>query len=488
MEMKKTKKIKVKAMKKIKKMKVVKEKSVKIQKVKNISKGSGLDMFFKAEKIAVIGASHETGKIGNVIFRNLYQRKTVYPVNPNASEIFHVKCYKSVLEIEDNIDLAIIAIKADFVPAAVEECGKKKIKNVVIVSAGFKEVGNNLLDKKLHDALEKYGIRCIGPNCLGILDSYSELDSIFLSKQKLKRPSAGGISFISQSGALGGMILDMASQKRYGIAKFISYGNAMNLNECDFLEYLGKDPETKVICLYVEQIKEGERFFDVAREVSKTKPVLVFKGGMTQEGSKAVLSHTGSLAGDGRIYQGVFKQTGLIQVDRLEDLFGAAGLFEKFSKFTIKDKRIGIITNGGGIGVVCADNIIKNNLKIAEIETSTKAFLKKNLPQTINATNPIDLMGDTTDERYKIALETYLQDKNVDFIVVVVLYQTPLVTEGVAEIIARAAEINKKPIIVLTSGSEEGILSRLEDKGILSFEFPEEAIEAVKKFLDNKVR
>ncbi len=480
---------KVKAVKKVKKIKVQKVKIVKEKPIKSVpKKSSTLDIFFKAEKIAVIGASHEIGKVGNVIFRNLYQRKTVYPVNPNASEIFHVKCYKSVLEIEDSIDLAIIAIKADFVPAAVEECGKKKIKNVIIVSAGFKEVGNNVLEKKLHDALEKYGIRCIGPNCLGILDSYTELDCIFLSKQKLKRPGQGGISFISQSGALGGMILDMASQKRYGITKFISYGNAMNLNECDFLEYLGKDPETRVICLYVEQIKDGERFFSVAKEVSKTKPIIVFKGGMTQEGSKAVLSHTGSLAGDGRIYQGVFKQTGLIQVNRLEDLFGAAGLFEKFSKFNIRDKRMGIITNGGGIGIVCADNIIKNDLKIAEIETSTRAFLKKNLPQTINATNPIDLMGDTTDERYKIALDAYLQDKNVDFILVVVLYQTPLVTEGVAEVIAQAASLNKKPIIVLTSGSEQGILNRLEDKGILCFEFPEEAIEAVKKFLDSKVR
>ncbi len=482
----KTKKTNKEKVKKTKKIKVAKEKSVKIKKVGNMS--SSLDMFFKAQKIAVIGASHEIGKVGNVIFRNLYQRKTVYPVNPNASEIFHIKCYKSVLEIEDSIDLAIIAIKANLVPSAVEECGKKKIKNVIIISSGFKEVGNNILDKKLHDVLEKYGIRCIGPNCLGILDSYSELDSIFLSKQKLKRPRQGSISFISQSGALGGMILDVASQKRYGLAKFISYGNAMNLNECDFLEYLKDDPETKVICLYVEQIKDGERFFKVAREISKIKPIIVFKGGMTQEGSRAVLSHTGSLAGDARVYQGIFEQIGIIQVDRLENLFGVAELFEKFSNFSIKDKRIGVITNGGGIGIVCADNIIKNNLKIAEIDPSSRAFLKKNLPTTINPTNPIDLMGDTTDERYKIALDAQLQDKNIDFILVVVLYQTPLITGGVADIISQASSLNKKPIIVLTSGSEQGILSRLEDKGILCFEFPEQAIESIKKFLDAKVR
>ncbi len=489
--MKKVKKKKIKAIKKVKKAKktIVKKKTKEVKTIKNISKTSkSLDMFFKAEKIAVIGASHEPGKIGNIIFRNLYQRKTVYPVNPNASEIFHIKCYKSVLEIEDNIDLAIIAVKADLVPMIVEECGKKKIKNVIIVSSGFKEVGNTLLDKKLEQVLDRYGIRCVGPNCLGILDTYSELDSIFLSKQKLKRPTQGSISFISQSGALGGMILDIASQKRYGVAKFISYGNAMNLNECDFLEYLKDDPETKVICLYVEQIKDGQRFFEVAREVSKNKPIIVFKGGMTSEGGKAVLSHTGSLAGDARVYQGIFKQTNLIQVDRLEDLFGVAGLCEKFSDFEIKSKRIGIVTNGGGIGIVCADNIVKNNLKIADLDNSTKNFLKKNLPNTINATNPIDLMGDTTDERYKIAIDAFLQDKNTDFILVVVLYQTPLITENVSEIIAQADNIKKKPMIVLTSGSEQGILSRLEDKGILCFEFPEQAIEAIKKFLDAKVK
>ena len=478
----KTKKTNKEKVKKTKKIKVAKEKSVKIKKVGNMS--SSLDMFFKAQKIAVIGASHEIGKVGNVIFRNLYQRKTVYPVNPNASEIFHIKCYKSVLEIEDSIDLAIIAIKANLVPSAVEECGKKKIKNVIIISSGFKEVGNNILDKKLHDVLEKYGIRCIGPNCLGILDSYSELDSIFLSKQKLKRPRQGSISFISQSGALGGMILDVASQKRYGLAKFISYGNAMNLNECDFLEYLKDDPETKVICLYVEQIKDGKRFLDVAKKVSSKKPLIIFKGGTTGEGNKAALSHTGSLAGNAKIYEGIFKQVNAIQVENLEDLFFVADLFEKFENFKNLGSRIQIITNGGGYGIICADQIAKNDLKLAEFSSKSKEKLKKEFPR-LNLNNPLDLMGDVTNDMYKKALETCLDDINIDLILLVILYQTPLINEDIVDIVSEINNKGKKPIVLVVpkTASEVSISELLEDKGLVCFEFPENAVRALKKFL-----
>jgi acetate---CoA ligase (ADP-forming) len=466
-----------------KKKEIIELEEKQAKKEKTPVKKHPLDVFFKAESIAVIGASHEPGKVGNVIFKNLFQRKKVYPVNPNADEIFHVKCYKSVLDIEDKIDLAIIAVKAEIVPLVVEECGKKKIKNVVIVSSGFKEVGNNLLDKKLQQVLEKYKIRCIGPNCLGIYDSSSELDCIFISKQKLKRPEQGKISFLSQSGALGAALLDIASQKKIGIAKFISYGNAINLNESDFLEYLAEDHETKVICFYVEQIKQPG-FFEIAKKVSKVKPVVVFKGGSTQEGSNAVLSHTGSLAGDSRIYQGIFKQVGFIQVENLEDLFSVASLFEKFSDFKITGKRIGVITNGGGYGIICTDNIIKQGLELANLSSSTKNFLKKiNL---MNIENPLDLMGDVTDARYKLALESYLQDSGIDFILAVLLYQTPLLTEEIVEIIGNAANSKKKPIIVVTTRSEAetSIFEKLEDKKVTCFEFPEQAIRAIKKFLE----
>ena len=261
------------------------------EKVK-ISK-QGLDGFFKAENLALIGASHEINKIGNVLFKNLIKTKTVFPVNPNIDVIMNRHSFKSVLEIEDKIDMAIIAVKAELVPEVVEQCGKKKIKNVLIISSGFAEAGNKKLNEKLKNCLEKYDIKCIGPNCLGIYDAYSDLDAIFLTQQRLKRPTQGKISFISQSGALGGALLGTMADRKIGISKFVSYGNAINLNECDYLEYLGNDPETSVICVYVEQIKDGKRFLEIGKKVAKEKPIIVLKGGMTEKGNKAAMSHTG---------------------------------------------------------------------------------------------------------------------------------------------------------------------------------------------------
>lgn len=449
----------------------------------------GLDGFFKAENIALIGASHEINKIGNILFKNLVKNKTVFPVNPNVDIIMNRHSFKSVLEIEEKIDLAVIAVRPEFVPDVVEQCGKKKIKNVLIISSGFSEVGNEKLNENLKSKLEKYGIKCIGPNCLGIYDSYSELDAIFLTQQRLKRPEQGRISFISQSGALGGALLASMSEKRIGISKFISYGNALNLNECDFLEYLRDDPETKIICLYAEQIKDGKRFLEVAKSVTRIKPLVVLKGGMTEQGNKATLSHTGSLAGDFRIYSGIFKQVNAIQVENLEDLFSVASLFEKFSelKEKMKGKKIQVITNGGGYGIICSDNLSKNNMELSELSASTKQKIKKFMPSFANIGNPLDLMGDVTNERYKLALDACLDDPDVDLILLVVLYQTPLIDENVSDIISQASNMNKKPIIVVTNSNsygEENIKESLEDKGVICFEYPEDAIRSLKKFLE----
>lgn len=454
------------------------------KKEKSIAAKSGLDAFFKAENIALIGASHEQNKIGNVLMKNLLKNKTVFPVNPNIDVVMNRHSFKSVLEIEEKIDLAIIAIKAELVPDVVEQCGKKKIKNVLIISSGFSEIGNEKLNEQLKLKLEKYNISCIGPNCLGIYDSYSELDAIFLSQQKLKRPGQGKISFISQSGALGGAMLDYMAGTKIGISKFISYGNAINLNECDFLEYLMNDENTKVVCFYVEQIKDGKRFLEVAKKLTKTKPLIIFKGGVTEEGNKAALSHTGSLAGDAKIYEGIFKQVKAIQVDNLEDLFFVSNLFEKFSEFK-KGERIQIITNGGGYGIICTDQIAKNNLKLAEFSSKIKDKLKKELPPIINIGNPIDLMGDATNERYKLALNACLEETNIDAVLLVILYQTPLINEDIVDVVVEAQEKKKKPILVIVPKNAEGDISELlEEKGILCFEFPEDAVRALRKFIN----
>ncbi len=463
--------------KKTKKIRKKIEKSMEKQK-------PGLDAFFKAEKIALIGASHEQNKVGNVLMKNLLKNKTVFPVNPNTDLVMNRHSFKSVLEIEDKIDFAVIAVKAELVLEIVEQCGKKKIKNVLIISSGFSEVGNEKLNEQLKSKLEKYNIKCIGPNCLGIYDSFSELDCIFLSQQKLKRPLQGKISFLSQSGALGGAMLDSMAEKKIGISKFISYGNALNLNECDFLEYLMDDENTKVICFYVEQIKDGKRFLDVAKKVSSKKPLIIFKGGTTGEGNKAALSHTGSLAGNAKIYEGIFKQVNAIQVENLEDLFFVADLFEKFENFKNLGSRIQIITNGGGYGIICADQIAKNDLKLAEFSSKSKEKLKKEFPR-LNLNNPLDLMGDVTNDMYKKALETCLDDINIDLILLVILYQTPLINEDIVDIVSEINNKGKKPIVLVVpkTASEVSISELLEDKGLVCFEFPENAVRALKKFL-----
>jgi acyl-CoA synthetase (NDP forming) len=356
-----------------------------------------LDNFFNAKNVAIIGVSSDPNKLGNVILRNFMNgnfKGKFFIVNPNEKEILGYKCYKNVLAIKEKIDLAIIAVKSKIVLSVIKDCGKKRIKNVVIISAGFKEIGNKRLEDKLLGLLKKYKIKCIGPNCLGIYDSYSGIDSMFLPSHRMKRPVEGGISFISQSGALGAAILDLISEKGYGISKFISYGNAINTDESYLIKYLANDRRTKVICLYIEAVKNGKKFLRVAKEISKKKPIIVMKGGITEGGAKAALSHTGSLAGSSDVYLSAFKQTGLIKVNGLREMFNVARLFELSVR--PKGKRVQIITNGGGYGIISADLVLFNNLKLARLSKKNKLDLKRKFPKIVIVNNPMDLVGDTT--------------------------------------------------------------------------------------------
>ncbi len=443
-----------------------------------------LDVFFSAESIAVIGASREEGKIGNVVLKNFlhgYSGK-VYPVNPKAEEIFGKKCYASVRDIPDTIELAVIAIPAQFVPKVLDECGKKGVRHAVIITSGFKEVGNTKLDNELRKALDRNKISAIGPNCLGVFDTTTKLDTVFLPHDRLLRPKKGGISFISQSGALSSAVLDLAAQEGYGFAKFVSYGNAMNVDESDFLEYLAKDVNTKVICAYIEGITDGKKFLRIATKAAKIKPVIVLKGGITEAGSKATMSHTGSLAGAAEVYMGAFKQAGLIIANDLEEVFDYLKIFEKL---TIKPKgnRVQIITNGGGYGIITADAISESkNLVMANLEAVNIKSLKKQLPPIAAVGNPLDVLGDATEGRYQLAIETCVKDKNVDILLVVMLPQTPLLNlEKLAAQTIEFAQKSKKPIIGVVTGSEFAtrFARRLEDHNIPCFEFPVRAVKAL---------
>lgn len=445
-----------------------------------------LEKFFSAKSVAIIGVSRDTRKVGHVIFRNFVDagfKGKVFIVNPNAEDILGHKAYKSVTAIRENVEMAIIAVPAEYVIDVIDDCGKKGIKYVVIVTSGFKEVGNMLLDKKLENALAKNKILCVGPNCLGTFNPYTKLDTLFLPRYRLQRPKEGVISFICQSGAVGSSVLDLATDEGYGFAKFVSYGNAMNVDESDLLDYLGRDPKTKVICMYIEGVVDGKKFIKTAKLVSKRKPVIVLKGGKTAEGSKATMSHTGSLAGAAEVYSGIFKQAGVIEVNTLEEMFETAKILEKSMR--PKGKRITVITNGGGYGILSTDSVVKNGLEMAKFSGDAVWQIKKNLKR-VAPENPLDLLGDANTDGYRAALRIAMTDENTDIILLIVLYQTPLVSTDIVDDIIECNDMKKKPIVVVSAGGEftEILKKDLEANNIPNFTFPENAVRAIKNLVD----
>lgn len=446
-----------------------------------------INYFFNPKSIAVIGASRKQGEIGNSIFRNFLNKKfkhRIYAVNPYADEILGHKCHDSVKYIPDKVDLAVIAVPAKAVKRVMLDCAEKKVKAVVIITSGFSEIGNTELEQEIREIAIKSGIRIIGPNCLGIFDSNSLVDTLFLPAEKMNRPRRGKISFISQSGAVGSIVLDWMSSRGYGVAKFVSYGNAVDVDECDLLEYLARDKETKVICMYLEGIKDGRRFMHTAKIVSRIKPVIVLKGGRTSEGAKAASSHTGSLAGNDAIYDAAFKQSGVIRAKHLIEMFNFA---RTLAEQPLPDgKNIGIITNGGGFGVLATDQVIMKKLKLAEFSAKSIKELKDIVPSYGKIHNPLDLVGDADDERYKKALDVLGNDDNVDAILCILLFQTVPITGKVVDYVIRFANKRKKPIIVCSAGGyyTQKMIKTLEENDIPVFDTPARAIDSMDALVD----
>ena len=446
-----------------------------------------MQQFFKARSIAVIGASRNPNKIGHVIVKNLLEsgyKGKVYPVNPKVNVLLNQKCYPSVSALPARPDLAVIAVPAEQSLHVIEECGRHGIRHIIMITAGFAEVGNHELDQKLLGIIRKYRLQLIGPNVLGVYDAHSSLDTLFLPRLRLNRPKPGGISFVCQSGAVGSATLDMIAKQGYGCAKFISYGNALSIDETDLIEYLGNDPETDVICLYIEGLKNGRRFMDVCKKVSRKKPIIAVKGGTTQAGTQAALSHTAALAGSADIYKAAFQQSGIMWADSLEDWFDYARILEKSIK--PKGKKVMVITNGGGYGILAADAVEKSNLEMASFSPRTKELLRKKFPPLVNIHNPLDLVGDATTQRYADAIEACLQEKNIDMILLIVLYQTPLITSDIVDVIKEACSQRKKPIIVVSTGGDFTDIHKrsLEESGIPCFTFPERAVQAMRILWD----
>ncbi len=449
------------------------------KKVKN------LDAVFKPASIAVIGASREPNKIGHVIVKNFVDggfSGKVFPINPNAEEILGLRSYKSVLEVKEKIDSAIIAVPAVAVAGVLEECGKKGIKGVVLITGGFSEVGKKKEEEELAKIANRYGMALIGPNCMGVITPASRVDSVFLPIYKLGRPRVGGISFISQSGAVGGCIVDLAARAGMGMSKFVSYGNAAVIDECDLLQYLADDLETDIIVAYLEGVKDGRRFLEIAREITKKKPVVVLKAGKSASGAEAAKSHTGSLAGAAEAYKAAFRQANIIEAQTLDQLFDFAKIFDQVLPC---GGRVGIITNGGGMGVLATDSLEEEGLQLAKLSDESASSLRASLPQYANARNPLDIIGDADSHRYELAINAMMKDQNVDVILLIILFQTAAIDSSVVNIAIRASDLKKKPIIAVCTGGEYTEMHKriLDSYGVPTYASPSSAMRAIARFV-----
>ena len=433
------------------------------------------------ESIAVIGASRRSGAVGNRIVKNILEsgfKGPIYPVNPKADKIHGLRCYPSVLKVEGDIDLAVVAVPARIVPEVVEEAGIKGVKGLIVISAGFREIGEEgaKLEKEIVALCRKYGMRMVGPNCLGVINTSVPMNTTFASSQ----PIPGNIAFLSQSGALCTAVIDWAPKEGLGFSVIVSLGNSADLNVVDFIEALKEDENTRVIACYIEGISEGDRFVKVVRDVSKRKPVVILKAGLTSMGIRAVSSHTGSMAGSAVAYSTVFKRIGVVQVDSVEELFNYARAFA--SQPIPEGRGLAILTNAGGPGIVATDSCEKSGLRLAWLSQETIEKLRAILPEQASVINPVDVLGDASAERYKQALQILLDDPGVNSVIVILTPQAVTQPVETAKAILEVYRSNpKKPILAVFMGGEAvaEAVKILRDNGIPVYEFPEEAVKTV---------
>ena len=455
---------------------------------------SGLDSIFAPASIAVIGASQTPGKVGHDIFANILKggyKGTLFPVNPSANSIQCVKAYPSVDLIPDPIDLAFLIISPQGALKAVEESIRKGVKGIVIVSAGFREVGKEGADieARITRMCREAGIRLVGPNCLGVINP-AETVSMNASFSA-RMPAVGSISFISQSGALCTSVLDFAAERDFGFSKFISIGNKADVDELDLLLYLHEDPDTKVIMIYLEELRRGREFIDAARQITSglhPTPILAIKSGKTAAGARAAASHTGSLAGSNAVYDALFRQSGIIRVDTVNELFDYATAFaykhesalgKRKTKYP-KGNRIAIVTNAGGPGILATDMTLTSGLELSAFSEKTVQTLAHNLPPTANLHNPVDVIGDATADRYEAAMEAVIADPGVDGVLVVLTPQSMTNALGTAEAIVKIARKSTKPILSSFMGVVDvsAGVEYLQAHGYPVYQFPENAARA----------
>ena len=416
-----------------------------------------LDKVFNPTSIAVVGTNNVKGTVPYDILFNILKTEftgVVFPVSPGEKSICSVKAYKYVVDITDPVDLAIIVFPSAVCHLALEQCGQKGIKGVVIISAGFKEVGEKGLEreKQLRQIAEKYDMSIIGPNCLGIIntDPLVNLNASFARKM----PEQGNIGFLSQSGALCTAVLDYALAKHIGFSKFISFGNKVDISEIDLMYYLMEDDKTKVILLYLEEVTDGRALMQAAKDViSSGKPVLILKAGRTEAGASAAASHTGSLAGNDEIFDAAFKQAGMIRCDNIEEMFNIAIAFAY--QPAPKSNKVAIITNAGGPGVLTTDAAIRDGLQLAKFSEETMREFRKSLPANANIKNPVDVVGDARADRYNIAMNGAFRENDVDAVFVILTPQSMTDIETIAREVVKVSKQHSKPVYASFMGEAD---------------------------------
>jgi len=444
-----------------------------------------LDKIFNPKSVAIIGVSNDPRKLGYQCLKALlmdgYQGK-IYPVHPQLKELMGIKVYNSLDEIDDQIDLAIIAISAPNVPDVLKECAKKNIKGVIVISSGFKELGKQgeILEEQLKKIAEEHSICIVGPNCLGATNTKINLNATFFpSSVKVK---SGSVSLISQSGGITGNLLYHAVDIGTGIAKFVSVGNRCNLDFADYIEYFYRDPETKVIGIFLEGTEDARRMYEIAKQVTKTKPILVYKAGKTKTGIKSVKSHTGSLAGRSELYSAVFRQAGIIEVQSIKELVEAAKALSVV-KYPPKGNRVAIITHTAGPSIVATDILEARGCKLAELSKETIKNIQSLLPFSIPITNPVDMLGFgyAIPELYGEAVKRVLADNNVDFLLAIYSPSFQSEIRVPAKEMIEALEEYRKPIVAVLNApisKKPKEAESLEKAGIPVFFDPESGAKA----------
>jgi len=434
---------------------------------------SHMDLFFNAKSVALIGASPEPGKIGNSVMESLVKhdyKGKVYPVNAKGySEIMGVKAYKNLLDVQDPIDIVIVTVDLKFVPDLLIECGKKNIHNMVIISGGGKELGGEraAIEKRIQDLSRELNIRIIGPNCIGIFNGENRLDCAFQGHLRMLRPKQGNVAFLSQSGTVG--IAFMETSDAFGLSKMISYGNRSDVDEADMIHYLAQDPNTNVIGLYVEGLGDGRKFMNAAKKVIKEyqKPIVVFKNGRSTKGAKQAASHTGSLGGSFAVISGAFEQTGIISLDSYEELTSA--LKALTWQPVPKGNKNAMVTNGAGPIIAAIDNFERLNLELAQLSDQTMKSFRDHYPATYVIGNPCDVTGSASADDYRFAIQSFLDDTNVDIVMPWFVFQDDPLEEKIVDILADFQKQKRKPILV---GAMGGPFTEEISKKIEAFNIP----------------